>query len=809
MVDAADVSAMGSMPFNEADTRAKLIDPAIKARGWTEDHIRRETTQPRIDLDPTTGRARRRGSGRSDYLLRFRVNPGTQPVPLALIEAKAEDKSPGHGLEQAKAYRERHNVPFVFSSNGHLFVEYDHFTGRTTPPRPLADFPTPDALKARYEAGMRFRLEAEAARPLLTPYKGGEGQRRYYQDAAIRAVLEAVAQGRNRTLLTLATGTGKTFIAANLLYRIAEAGGLKRALFLCDRDELRTQGLAALKAAFGADAAEVYRTAEGRNNAANARVHVATYQTLGIDKEDADASFLGQFYPPDCFSHIVVDECHRSAWGKWFEVLRRNPNAVQVGLTATPRTLEITEDSDEAREDERIRASNTRYFGDPVYAYDIAQGIEDGYLAACEIVRRDVVLEDKDEGEILTGLDTQDLEGKTLTDARTGAPLGFEETQAHYDAGQFEARITLPERTAALCDDLFACLIATGGPEQKTIVFCARDDHAEAVARELGNRYARWCDDTGQERAADYAFRCTAASGGQAMLADFKGAERSHFVACTVDLLTTGVDVPALRNVVFFRYMRSPISFYQMIGRGTRIHEPSGKLMFRAFDYTDATRLLGEDFRSRAATVTAPGGTPPPGAGEDATDDVTVIVVEGLTARIVDGGRFVLMNQDGRDIRMPIEDYRAALAAELKAEAPDPAAFRGIWIEPPRRRTLIDRLVARGLSARVLQEVEGMRDYDSFDVLAATAYGATPRTRDDRAARFARDHDGWLKPMPPDGRAAVLALTRQFAMGGTEELETASVLRVPAVARAGGLAALRKVGEPAAVLRATRERLFA
>jgi len=489
-------------------------------------------------------------------------------------------------------------------------------------------------------------------------------------------------------------------------------------------------------------------------------------------------------------------------------VLRRNSKAAQIGLTATPRTLEITEDSEEAREDERIRANNVRYFGEPVYAYDIAQGIEDGYLAACEIVRRDVVLEDKGQGEVLTGLDAADLEDKTLTNARTGAPVGFEEAEAHYDAGQFEAKVTLPERTAALCDDLFACLLATGGPEQKTIVFCARDEHADAVARELGNRYAAWCAETGQERAADYAFKCTAASGGQAMLADFKGAERSHFIASTVDLLTTGVDIPALRNVVFFRYMRSPITFYQMIGRGTRIHEPSGKLMFRVFDYTDATRLLGEEFLSRAATVTEPGGIAPLGH-EEGEDDVMVIAVEGLTATVIDGGRFVLMNQDGRDVRMPIEEYRQKLAAELKAEAPDSATFRGIWVEPPRRRTLIDRLVARGLSARVLQEVEGMRDYDSFDVLAATAYGETPRTRDDRAARFARDHEAWLKPMPPDGRAAVLALTRQFAVGGTEELETASVLRVPAVARAGGLAALRKVGEPAAVLRATRERLFA
>ncbi len=795
------------MALNEADTRAKLIDPAIKARGWTEDHIRRETTMPRIDLDPSTGRAKRRGSGRSDYLLRYRLNPGTQPVPLALIEAKAEDKAPGHGMEQAKGYRERHNVPFVFSSNGHLFVEYDHFTGLTTAPRPLTAFPTPDELRTRYEAGIGFRLDAPEARALITPYKGGDGQRRYYQDAAIRAVLEAIAQGRTKTLLTLATGTGKTFIATNLLYRIAEAGALRRALFLCDRDELRTQGLAALKAAFGADAAEVYRTPEGRNNAANARVHVATYQTLGIDEEGGDASFLSQFYPPGYFSHIVIDECHRSAWGQWFEVLRRNPDAVQIGLTATPRTLDLTEDTEEAREDERIRANNVQYFGEPVYAYDIAQGIEDGYLAACEIVRRDVFLGGKGSAESVTGLDAGDLAGKVLKDARTGVHLTADDVEAHYGAAQFEASITLPERTAALADDLFACLLASGGPEQKTIVFCARDDHADAVASALNNRYAAWCLATGQARAANYAFKCTAASGGQGMLADFKGAERSHFVACTVDLLTTGVDVPPLRNVAFFRYMRSPITFYQMLGRGTRIHEASGKLMFRVYDYTDATRLLGEEFRSRAPTVTKP-TTPPSGGDDEGTTGARVITVEGLTTRIEDSGRFVLVSQDGRDVRLPIEEYRARLAAELRAEAPDSATFRDIWIEPSRRRSLVNRLTARGFSARVLQEVEGMREYDAFDVLAATAYNATPRTRDDRAARFARDHATWLAPMPPDTRAAVIALTRQFVVGGTEELETASVLRVPNVARAGGLTALKKAGDPAQVLRDTRERLF-
>ena len=248
---------------------------------------------------------------------------------------------------------------------------------------------------------MGFSLASPAARPLITPYKSGDAQRRYYQDAAIRAVLERIAQGGNRALLTLATGTGKTFIAANLLYRIAEAGQLQRALFLCDRDELRAQGADALANLFGADAQKAFRRPDGKNNAANARVHVATYQTLGIAGEtDDDPTFLAEFYPPGYFSHIVIDECHRSAWGRWFEVLKRNPDAAQIGLTATPRTIDHTEDP----EDEAIRANNAAYFGEPIYSYDIAQGVEDGYLAACEIVRRDVFLESKAASEIVTGL---------------------------------------------------------------------------------------------------------------------------------------------------------------------------------------------------------------------------------------------------------------------------------------------------------------------------------------------------------------------------------------------------------------------
>ncbi|MEN9259057.1 MAG: DEAD/DEAH box helicase family protein [Gloeomargarita sp. SRBZ-1_bins_9] len=472
------------MGLNETDTRAKLIDPALYKRGWTENLIRREETAGAIEI--VDGKPRRRARGRVDYLLRVAVNAESQPVAVALIEAKAENLSPYHGLEQAKQYCKRFHVPFVFSTNGHLFVEYDSTTGQTSQPRPLTEFPTPDELRERYEEARGFRLNAPLAKPLLVRYPGGEATRRYYQDAAIRAVLEKLARGEKRALLSLATGAGKTFIAVQLLKKIADAGLLERALFVCDRDELRSQALAAFQSVFGADAAEVYEEPDGKNHASNARIHIATYQTLDVDTEDGTANFLTKHYQPDYFSHIIIDECHRSAWGKWSQVLTRNPNAVQIGLTATPRTLEITEKSKEAEADQQITADNIRHFGEPVYEYDIAQGIEDGYLAACEIHCIDLSLDGKRETE---GIVREDLEGKTLTDANTGERLTVAEASARYAASDLEDKLLLPDRVAAMCQELFRRLCETGGPAQKTIIFCTRDREADAAYAEMIKRY--------------------------------------------------------------------------------------------------------------------------------------------------------------------------------------------------------------------------------------------------------------------------------------------------------------------------------
>ena len=797
------------MERNEADTRAQLIDPALHQRGWTEErHIKREQTPGAIAI--VRGRGKRQSRGRMDYVLRLVVRAGKQPVAVALIEAKAEDKAPTDGLEQAKAYAsgKLHNIQFVYATNGHLFVEYDRNTGQTSVPRPLAEFPTPDDLRSRYEADKGFHLDGEIAKPLLTPYPTGEGRRRYYQDAAIRATLEKIARYTTlgeprRALLSLATGAGKTFIAVNLLKRISDAGLLRRALFVCDRTELRDQATGAFQNVFGANAAAV----DSKHPQKNAKVAIATYQTLDVDRDDADANFLTMHYPENYFSHIVIDECHRSAWGKWSQVLTRNPDAVHIGLTATPRQLEMGEDSPEARKDRQITADNLAYFGEPVYEYTIARGMEDGYLAACQIRLSRVDLDD-------TGITKADILARGAIDDRTGRPIAAEELDDLYARTSFENRVMLPDRVIAMCRDLFAYLMETGGPEQKTIIFCVRDTHADRVAVELNNLYVQWCRDNELRPCESYAFKCTSESGGKDYLADLKGSRRNYFIATTVDLLSTGVDVPSLRNVVFFKYVNSPISFYQMVGRGTRIDEDTEKLVFWLYDYTNATRLLGRDFITKSTPTPSdragekPGDYDPAGGDPESTPPF-IMRVEGFDVEIRDDGVRIPACVNGRDVMVTVAEYEEMLAERLLDTVPTASEFLEWWVVPDDRRGLMARLHGGNLSASVLRQIREMEDYDLYDLLAELGYALPPKTRRGRVRVFYEQQDLWFNEMPPPAAIALRSVVSQFENGGTDSLESRELFRVPSVVRTGGIRSLKLLGKPQEVLTEMKRKLFA
>ena len=759
------------MPFNEADTRAKLIDPALRKRGWREDWIRREQTPgPFVK----TGTGYERGQGRTDYLLYVPVQE--QTVPVAVIEAKAEDAAPDAGIEQAKRDARLHHVPFAFATNGHLFHETDLRNNAARGPLPMTDFPRWEQLRDRWcEAGGEtapLDPGSDAARPLWTPAREGA---RYYQRAARRAALEAIARGKNRILLPLATGAGKTWIAVSILRAVDMAGALRRALFLCDRDELRNQALGALAAHFASDAAK----ATTRDPAVNARVVVATYQTLGIDNEDGDASFLRKHYPKDYFSHIVIDECHRSAWGKWRGVLDRNPNAIHIGLTATPREIDTGEaDAVDATEERRISADNYRYFGAPTYEYSIAQAMQDGYLAAMEIVQSDVwTAETLDR---LQGVERDRLQGANVKDARTGQRREVRDLRKQYPGSSLEQSLQLPDRVSAMTADLFERLVEAGGPLQKTLIFCASIAHANAVVQALNNRYAAWCQANGETPAETYAFACTAQSGRE-LIAELRGSRQRAFIAATVDLITTGVDVPCLQNLVYFRYIESPILFHQMLGRGTRIDEVTGKRHFTVYDYTNATRLLDAPLKQRQA---APPKERPTGPSEPAE----TFRVEGVDVRIEGGEQRIAFSEDGKLEFLTLEEYGQRIAATLRRDASDVGDFRDRWLVPNQRQALLHGLADRGFNVGAYRSLADRVDTDHYDILAALGWGETIRRRVDRAERV----DGWIGRQ---GRSASIltALADQFGVAGTEALESRYLGQLASVCAAGGLESLRDV----------------
>lgn len=810
------------MAFNEEETRFHRIDPVLRRKGYDDpQRIKLETPAP---VEPTGPKGRRRkGVGRTDYLLCVQVGDMPKSLPVAVLEAKKEAEDPLKGMDQAKSYADckRFEVQYVFATNGHLYGDYDKPSGIQTGPHPLVDFPPHPDLCARYAKDKGINLSSPDAALLFQADSPAWSATRYYQDAAIRAAFEKIILERQsghapRVLLTLATGAGKTIIATNLLWRMAQAGLLpKPALFLCDRDELREQAYTKLKAAFGGNV-RIVQTERGQNTAANARIHIATYQTLGIDddsnEDGGDGSFLTEHYGEDAFSVIIIDECHRSAWGQWSQVLTRNPNAIHIGLTATPRKLKEpkrvkrSDDVEKAiAEDDAITAHNIRYFGEPVYEYSLAQAQEDGYLAACEIVKR--------KADIDSRIFTRDEILKAgVKDIRTGKPLTEEDlTKNEYTGKDFDDELFIDLRTPRMCEDLFKLLCENGGPEQKVIIFCTRDLHADRVAMQMNNLYAAWCKANGRERKDSYAFKCTAAAGAE-KIETMRGSGERAFIACTVDLLEAGVDIERLNAVVFFRYLQSAIKFYQMVGRGTRIHEETQKYKFWLYDYTGVTDLFGAEFITNAPRTGVGGGSGGGNDGDDGEggdDDGPAVPVIGGQPVIVNAqGRFILGNRDGRATPIPVDEYRREVIARVLAEAHNLADFRALWIEARKRRQLIDHLLGDNFSPDVIREVDQMGDFDLFDFFGKHGYHARALRRPERGAEYVSANAAWFAGIDAKCVIVLRGFGTQFAQGGTDALETPALWAVPEIAQAGGLQALRVMGKPAAVMQDAKARLF-
>jgi type I restriction enzyme R subunit len=754
---------------NEAQTRRDLIDPVLYSKGWSNELTKVEITPGKTEI--IKGKPVK-NIGRTDYLLCLPIEKNP-PLPIAIVEAKKEKESPFIGIQQAQNYKKKFNVPFAFVTNGHLFCDASEDLKEISLDNKLENFPTVKQILERYINLQKIDPNSSKSISLVEGYKGGQNQVYYYQDAAIRKTIESIIQGKKRILLSLATGTGKTIIAKHLLWKLNKGEGFRKALFLVDRDELRTQATTHLQGMFGDDAQII----SSRDTLFNAKILIASYQTLNFADEDKEHVFWNKNFPKNYFSHIIIDECHRSAWGRWSKILEDNPNAVQIGLTATPRLIKGDFKIDESN-DLEISANNIKYFGEPIYEYSISAAQEDGYLAACEVYKK------------FTSIDTAIFSKEEIKEKSrilsSGDKPDDEDLKEKYSLSNFERDLILEDRIKAMCEDFFESIIKKGGPHQKTIIFCVTDNHASLVQIYLNGIYNEWCKKNNDIPKENYCIKCTAAEknpNAKDLIADIKSSKNSHFIATTVDLLSTGVDIPNLENIVFFKNVNSPISFYQMIGRGTRTGEPRGsKLLFRVFDYTNASRLFGKDFISNS---------PSENDDEDVHQKNEYKIVKvpqnEFKIQIINEGVSILSSNDGKEILIPYEEYKINLAKKISNEILDLENLRNIWISRELRNKFLEKISENNNSILLIQEIEKLSDCDLFDVISFIVYSNNPLTKIERSNSFIYKNRDWLENFSNESMIVISTLAKQFSIGGIEELESSQLFEIPEIKSLDGL----------------------
>jgi len=763
---------MNKKALTERDICTKYINPSIVGAGWDLDvQVREEVyfTKGRIIV---RGKLHSRGkASRADYILYYKPN-----LPIAVIEAKDNNHRVGEGMQQALVYAEALDIPFVFSSNGDGYKFHDR-TGNaamTEVEISLDEFPSPEELWKRYCQWKNIEGEAEAV--IETPYfDDGSGKMpRYYQTIAINRTIEAVAKGQKRILLVMATGTGKTYTAFQIIWRLWKSKRKKRILFLADRNILVDQTKNNDFKPFGPAMTKISKRQVNKAY----EIYLSLYQAVTGNEEEQN---IYKQFSPDFFDLIVIDECHRSSAAEdsaWRDILEYFSSATQIGMTATPK--------------ETKDVSNIYYFGQPIYTYSLKQGIEDGFLAPYKVVRIDF---------------DKDLQGWRPKQGKTDK-YGHLIEDRIYNQRDFDRNLVLEKRTQLVAEKITQFLEATD-PYQKTIVFCDDVDHADRMRSCLVNLNP---DRVKENR--KYVMQITGDEPeGKAELDNFIDPEsRYPVIATTSKLMSTGVDAQTCKLIVLDQRIQSMTEFKQIIGRGTRINEEFDKYWFTIMDFKRATELFADPrFDGEPVQIYEPGPTdpvnppepepgdeeanpgnqpepgdrpePPADSGSNPHEGGRIkYVVDDVPVYVMDE-RVQYYGPDGKLITESMRDYTRACVTKQFASLDD---FLRKWSDADQKKAIIKQLEEEGVFWEPLsQEVERKlgKQFDPFDLICHVAYGQPPLSRKERADNV-RKRDYFTK-YGDQARKVLEALLDKYADTGIENIEDLKVLQLEPFSQMG------------------------
>ncbi|MER8452765.1 DEAD/DEAH box helicase family protein [Mesorhizobium sp. M1428] len=787
--------------------------PAVKRAGWDE------MLQVREEVYFTKGRIIVRGklvargkAKKADFVLYYKPN-----IPIALIEAKDNNHSVGDGIQQGLDYAATLDIPFVFSSNGDGFVFHDRTGASATKEANLGldDFPSPVDLWTRYRGWKGLDTEAEQI-VLQDYFDDGSGKApRYYQVNAVNAAIETIAKGRDRVLLVMATGTGKTYTAFQIIWRLWKAGRKKRILFLADRNVLIDQTMVNDFRPFGAAMAKLSTNAKTierqdgttvdlalaldrkRRIDTAFEVYLALYQAITGPEERQK---LYKEFSPGFFDLIVIDECHRGSAADdsaWREILSHFSGATQIGLTATPKETEYV--------------SNADYFGEPVFTYSLRQGISDGFLAPYKVIKVHI---DRDVEGYRPELGQLDRDGNEVEDRI-------------YNAKDFDRTLVLDDRTLLTAKKITEFLKESGDRFQKTIVFCVDQEHAARMRQALVNENKDLCDQNQR-----YVMRITGSDkDGQDQLGNFLDPESKYPILVTTSrLLSTGVDAQTCRLIVLDRTVGSMTEFKQIVGRGTRVHEDTKKFYFTLIDFRGATNHFADpEFDGDPVQIYEPGEydpiTPPddtvfdlgeddqepydPGNGETMVDQpgfplppgnqARKIYVDGVGARIITE-RVEYLDENGKLVTESLRDFTKTALKKRFASLDE---FLKRWKSAERKQVIVEELEAEGLPLDAIADELG-KNLDPFDLICHVAFDKKPLTRRERAENV-KKRDVFTK-YSAQARAVLDALLEKYRDEGVLNLDDANVLKVtPFTAMGSVLQLIRAFGGKAGYEKAVHE----